>query len=90
MFMHGKLLTAAKTIKKIDKTVNLQVHLDVQVQLKVKFHPFPVCLSCTVHVFLQYVGCHLGFVQAGSPAAEQLPCSGDQAEYGTFYNLKNI
>ena len=50
MFMHGKLLTAAKTIKKIDKTVNLQVHLDVQVQLKANFHPF----LCIFRVFLQY------------------------------------
>ena len=81
MFMHGKLLTAAKTIKKIDKTVNLQVHLDVQVQLKANFHPFPVCLSCIPPIYEPvnavlllappyYVECHLGFVQAGSPAAE--------------------
>ena len=26
--------------------MNLQVHLDVQVQLKANFHPFPVYLSC--------------------------------------------
>ena len=43
----GKLLTAAKTIKKIDKTVNLQVHLDVQAgPVEGELPPFP-CMSFT-------------------------------------------
>ena len=52
--LDGKLPTAAKTIKTIDKTVNLQVHLDVQVvqvHLKANFHPFPVCLSCIPPIY---------------------------------------